>query len=373
MAVGAIGVLVACDSSNSSVGTHADVRQHRVIEAPPQNVRPLPPHAIRSDGVGPYRLGEPLTKLADQLPSGPRIKLFDIQGVVTRQILPAEDGGILIGYEPHGRASFVAVVGSEVARTETGIHVGSTRDELEHLLGPFVTDPTRARDPRLVVAAGLHGARFVLDGDRIAAIVVADDAPAVATDASDACVRPTATDDPKKFGACLATGELVSIDGDDLAIRGPDDRAIAQQRIPGLVWAAALRTDGDGHDELVAIARTDDREQRSWTLTAFRLDGGKLVRSLETAPLYQLTAANARWIGAELRDVDLYLELISRPDAIEVGGLLTTRAGDKLRDVVVVSPTSVARHRAKSAAGEAVDAGVPQPSDGSAPAAPVAK
>ncbi len=372
MAVGAVGVLVACDSSNGSAGMRPDVRQHRVIEPPPQNVRPLPPHAIRSDGVGPYRLGEPLNKLADQLPSGPRIKLYDIQGVVTRQILRAEDDNILIGGELHGHVSFVAVVGSEVARTETGIHVGSTRDELEHVLGPFVTDPTRARDPRLVVAAGLHNGRFVLDGDRIAAIVVAE-APPVATAAPDACVRPTATDDPKKLGACLTTGELVSIDGDELAVRGTDDRAIAVQRVPGLVWAAPLRSDGDGRDELVAIARTEDHEQRSWTLTAFRLDGGKLVRSLETTPLYQLTAANARWIGAELRDVDLDLELTSRPDAIEVGGLLTTRAGDKLRDVVVISPRSVAWHRAKSAPGEAVDAGVPQSSDAAAAAAPASK
>ena len=172
----AFGALAAC--GNSSAGDRGpDVRQHRVIVPPTQNVRPLPPHAIRSDGVGPYRLGEPLNKLAGQLPSGPRIKLYDIQGVVTRQILPAEDDGILIGGELHGRASFVAVVGGEVARTETGIHVGSTRDELEHVLGPFITDPMRARDPRIVVAAGLRNGRFVLEGDRIAAIVVADDAP----------------------------------------------------------------------------------------------------------------------------------------------------------------------------------------------------
>ena len=32
----------------------------------------------------------------------------------------------------------------------------------------------------------------------------------------------------------------------------------------------------------------------------------------------------------ELRDIDLYLELASQADGIEVGGLLTTRAGDKL-------------------------------------------
>ena len=65
-------------------------------------------------------------------------------------ILRAEDDAILIGGEPQGRASFVAVVGGDVARTESGIHVGSTRNELVGALGLPVDDPERASDPRVV-------------------------------------------------------------------------------------------------------------------------------------------------------------------------------------------------------------------------------
>ena len=63
-----------------------------------------------------------------------------------------------------------------------------------------------------------------------------------------------------------------------------------------------------------------------------------------------------RWIGAELRDVELYLELASK-DSIEVGGLLTTRPNGKLRDVVVISPVVIARGHGKSATSEPGDAG----------------
>src|SRR5262249_36196587 len=125
-------------------------RARRVIE-PTERVGPLPPYAIRADGVGPYKIGEKLSDLLEQLASGPRSALFDIPGVVHRNLIRAEDNTILIGGEQASTASFVAVVGADVAFfTESGVHVGSTRDELIDALGPPIDDPGRARDPRLL-------------------------------------------------------------------------------------------------------------------------------------------------------------------------------------------------------------------------------
>jgi hypothetical protein len=154
---------------------------------------------------------------------------------------------------------------------------------------------------------------------------------------------------------CLSSaGEVVSYDSDELLIPTHTGQVI-QQPVPGLVFAAPLRV--DGHDEIVAISRTDEAQSRTWSLVAYRFEGKLLVRSVDRTPLYQLTATNAHWIGAELRDLELYLELTSHPDSIEVGGLLTTRSGDKIRDIVVISPVPVARRRPKSAPPEATDAG----------------
>ena len=148
----------------------------RVVEPPPPGVRALPPHKIRNDGVGPYRLGATLAELLDQLPSGPRIAQFNIPGIVHRDLLRAEDDAILIGGEPQGRASFVAVVGGDVARTESGIHVGSTRNELVGALGLPVDDPERASDPRVVRPSNMKNLRAVIKDDRIVALVVSEDA-----------------------------------------------------------------------------------------------------------------------------------------------------------------------------------------------------
>jgi hypothetical protein len=328
-------------------------RTHRVIESGAP-VHSLPPHQIRADGVGPYKLGERLDVLLAALPSGPRMATFDIHGVVHSNILHAEDNDtVVIGGEPGGAASFVAVTDRKVAST-SGIHVGSTRDELTRALGPPLDDVQRARDPHLVVPSGLRNARMILEGDAIAAIVVTSDSVPTSSQTGD-CTRPASTAD--RIGTCLGTGELMTREGDEITLRAPETEkpVTPPWRVPGLVFAVPLRA--DGRDELIAIARTDEANSKTWWLFQFALDKGKLVKA-DATKVYELSTTNARWIGADLHDVDLYLELQSRPDAIEVGGLLTTRVGDKIRDVVVISPVPVPRRHGKSVTPEAPDAGV---------------
>ncbi len=148
----------------------------------------------------------------------------------------------------------------------------------------------------------------------------------------------------------------MTLEGEDLGVRAPDSDRVTQVRIPNAIFAAPLRGT-DGRDEIVAVARTDDATTRTWLLFAFRYDGTHLVKVVDGERVYRLTAANARWIGSDLQNLDLALSLTSRPDAIEVGGLLTARIGDKLRDLVVISPVHISRRRAKSASPEASDAG----------------
>jgi hypothetical protein len=365
VAVACGSALAGCNSRRreNREAPHDAPRLRRVIEPSTDRVGPLPPYGIRADGVGPYKLGEKLSDLLERLASGPRIALFEVPGVVHRNVIRAEDDTILIGGEQASTASFVAVVGSEVARfTESGVHVGSTREELIAALGPSVDDAARARDPRLVVPVSLPGIQAVLDGERVAAIVVTTAAPPPRAVAD--CPRPSATE--KAVGMCMTgAGELLQIEGDQVSIRSADgDRTLASPpKLSGLVFAAPLRA-SDGHDELVAVTRSDEAGARSWWLSAYRFEGARLVRAVDAAQVYQLSAANARWIGAaDVRDVELYLELTSRPDGIEVGGLLTTmvtaRGATKIRDVVVISQVMVPRRRGKSAPAEASDAGVP--------------
>ena len=139
----------------------------------PAGSAPLPPHAIRADGVGPYKLGASVAELLDQLPSGPRIASSRSPASSIATCCAPRSDAILIGAEPQGKATFVAVVRGDIARTEAGIHVGSTRDELARSLGAPLDDPDRARDPRLVMPTNMKNVRVVFDDDdRIAAFVV---------------------------------------------------------------------------------------------------------------------------------------------------------------------------------------------------------
>jgi hypothetical protein len=179
------------------------------------------------------------------------------------------------------------------------------------------------------------------------------------------CPRPAATG--RAVGACLTgAGELIETtgtSGDEIVVRSADgERTLATPpKFPGLVFAAPLRIAAEGRDELVVVTRTDEAATRSWWIAAYRLEGTRLVRTVDAAQVYQLSSANARWIGSDLHDVELYLELTSRADGIEAGGLLVTHSaarGKQIADVVVISAAQVPRHRGKTAAAEASDAGL---------------
>jgi hypothetical protein len=356
----------ACSERDTPQLRREPPRPRRVIEPPSRGVRALPPHAIRADGVGPYKLGALAADLLDQLPSGPRITQFTIPGMVQRDMLRGEDDAILIGTEPQGRATFVAVVRGEIARTEAGIQVGSSRDQLEAALGPGLVEPERARDPRVVVPTRLDNAHVVVDGNRIAAIVLV---PAVerpkdtASDGKDAkehpCTRPPDDLTKRVFGACLTqAGELLRTSDDEIALLARDgEKVVTSVRVPGLMFATALKNPADGRDDVIAITDSRGDQARTWSLIAYRIADGKLLRIIEPTPLYQLTAAHARWVGAELRDLDLLVELTAKAETIEVGGLLAVRGGTSIRDIVVISPVTVARRRGKSVPAEPVGSG----------------
>lgn len=368
--VGFTLVLALCgcsdrDRARASANEVAPDRTPRVLDPPPQNVRALPPHAIRRDGVGPYRLGLTLEQLGTQVPSGGRNAQIDIPNVVHLSVLHAEDDAIQVGGEPLGRASFVAVVGDKIARTESGIQVGSTREELVRALGSPEVALNRARDPRIVVPSNLPELRAVLDGDRVIGLVVTASEP---PGKADGCVRPVATSgaDEIKFGACLTGAPaIVTVDGEEIVARTvePEKPIDKPFKLPNqVVFAAAVRAP-DGKDEIVAITRLDEPPVRTtWSLVGYRVEAGKWVRVADPTPVYQLTATNARWIGSTLSDLDLVLEVTNRGDTFEVGGLLTHRTNKKLRDLLLLSPTQVPRRHAKSATPEperdAQDAGV---------------
>jgi len=361
---------VGCSDRDSvQVKPREPERPRRVVEPPSRGVRALPPFAIRAEGVGPYKLGASAAELLDELPSGPRIRQFTIPGVVHRDMMRGEEDAILIGAEPQGKSTFISVIRGEIARTEAGVQVGSTREEVEHSLGAAIEETDRARDPRIVIPSKLDNAHIVFNGDRVEAIVLT---PVVertkdVVAGEHTCTRPAGEREKRTFGACLSTaGELVRVGDEELSVLGKDgEKAVANVRVPGLVFAAALRNPIDGRDDIIAITRSTDpqTQTRTWTLIAYRLAEGKLLRVIEPAPVYTVTDANARWIGADLDNVDLLIELASRADAIEVGGLLTTRFGDKIRDIVVISPVPVARRRGSKPAADVVDAGL---SDGGA-------
>ena len=270
------------------------------------------------------------------LPSIPRVAILDVEGVLDASVVRAEEDQLLVGGRPGEPISFMAVLSPGIARTEGGLAVGARRDELA-ALGPMRSDPRSARDPRIVVPAKLPGASFLLENDRVSAILLqpvaaespAAPAPQAAAPAVDAgagtdagagstgCTGTLPAGVPElltaamlkgpaqMLPACLTPGghEAVVIAGETIAVIDGDHdklRRVTWIELRGLVWAAPLRTEAD-RDDLVAVVERRDEDEIVVSVVALRLDGGRLARVADE-PAFRLTETKAQWIGARLEE-----------------------------------------------------------------------
>ncbi len=359
---GAVCALLAVACHDSSPSNEPVVTSSRPRRTPPPTgvVRALPPHAIRNDGVGPYRLGESLATQLDELPSGPRLTLLDIPGVVHFNVIRAEQGSVLVGGDPLGATSFVAVVGADVARTEAGLAVGASQAQIEKQLRFANPERNAARDPRLSVPSDSPSMRLIFDGNHVlrGLVVQHTNGEAGTTDPNATAgknVGPglclTHANMPGTGSAvgsavgsaseseCSAASDIVKINGEDVLIRPAEaTRPPIAAKIRGLLWTAIIEI--EGRDTLLALSRQDSQGKKAWSLVALRVEQGKFVR-LADQTLYSITSENARWIGAELANIDVVLELTAQNDNLLVGGFMIATTSARIRDLVPLLPVTV--------------------------------
>ncbi|MEZ4404075.1 MAG: hypothetical protein R3B06_28900 [Kofleriaceae bacterium] len=336
-----VAALVGCRGDRPTEVERREAPPRRVIDPPRTDVRALPPHAITADGVGPYKLGMTMAQIVAAVPSGPRIALMQIPGVVDHSLV--RDAGISIGGERQGDASFISVERVAVARTADGVGVGTSRDALTAALGPAEVDDRIARDPTLWVGRGLPGTRFVMFDDRVGALVVMPrPAPLLPAAPEPGCARTVAAEDAVPAtaqGACLEGADAVAAVGAQVMVYDGKGRKLAGIDVPGLRWVAPLRGQS-GRDELVAASQLNDDDGRRYGVTVLGFEAGRLVRLAEVEA-YRLTETSAAWIGARLDDLDLRLEFVRSGDELRIGGLLVHRGTSAVVDAAPLLPVTV--------------------------------
>ncbi len=375
--------LAACSDHSSPPQAYDASRVRRVFEPPPGGVRAVPPHAIRSEGVGPYLLKAPLKDVLELLPRGPRVVLMEIDRVVDYSLVEAEGGSLLIGVQRPG-VSFVTVLDKEIARTENDVGVGTGVKDLRNVMGPETRAPNLLRDPRILVFDHLPNARFVIQDKAVAAILVGDyDVPrnggsltgtaesgaegsqadagvagkAVAphcqpidvTEQKEALLRAARlekSDGPAQVvPGCFAGGAvaLVFTNGRLVAITGEPGklRRGAAQAIPDLTFAGPIDVDGDGRAEIGVVTHSVEEGVLTVSVEVLRLEGSRLQR-LAARDAYRVSAVSATWIGARLDQIDLLLDMSARFETLELGGLYVQRSGERVRNVAPLHPVKLA-------------------------------
>jgi hypothetical protein len=358
IAVGALALLAAsaCGNRDGEPAAADDAaRPKRVFDPPPGEVRPVPPFAIRSDGVGPYLIGASMKEVLDLIPRGPRIELLNIEGVAGYDLVRSEGRALVIG-GGESRVRFVVVVEPEIAKSASGIGVGATSVELVEALGDPAAPADRAADPAVREFGSLPGVRFILARGKVAAVIVAPrdgvqepDPPESVEcraggslrEARGAIVDAAKVGDDKqvtiRFGCITGSSPEAVVTGPDkiAIVSGEPDKLkrVASRRATGVRYAAPIDLDRDARDEIgvVYIDRVPEQSIEA-RVELWRWDGGKLA-AVASDTVYEVDDEAAAITGARVDDVDLLLELTAADKNLSVGGVYVHRSKGRTREV----------------------------------------
>ncbi len=143
----------------------------------------------------------------------------------------------------------------------------------------------------------------------------------------------------------VAGGQIVVVAGE-----GDRLRRLGQHRALGLRYAAAMDLDGDGGSEIALVRQgiatssnpdstTDSTpastlpEELTVTLDLLRVEQGRLVL-ISSDPLYRISESSADWIGAELVDIELLVELRAAGDGVQATGMYIHYGSDGVPDTL---------------------------------------
>ena len=363
-------------------------------------VHAYPPHAIRSDGVGPYRLGMDMKDVLRDLPEGPHNELLQIGRYANWRIVRSEDANLIVGADSKGQVVFVSVLGADVARTESGVGVGATGAELVAALGPPDDAVDVVRDRRIVEAATLPSVRFVAearvevpaDQARVIAVLVERPGKTAPPPRAPSLCRtggPLASQRAEtlqvargkgaapaeagqaviRFGCISAAApEAIVVAGDDLALVAGEPgklRRLGTASAPGVDLVGALDIDGDGKDEIVWAAQRRSDVELTLEVHVLRWEAGKLVEALSQKPIVIAVDAAAA-AGVTPAQIDLAIEIRAERGALAVGGIYMTRFAGRLRELAPLQTMSLKLDlkRQSGAAGADLPASVDAPPSG---------
>ncbi len=347
----------------------------------------MPPHNIHGAGVGPYELSASFQKTLALLPNGPRVERFESEGLFDYRLMRTDNDALLLGVGRRNLVTFISVLDPDIARTESGIGVGAGVEELIGALGAVRTVEGTGSDPRIVTYTALPGTRFVVEkGTVVAAVVMeAPSEPAkpegeIAADTDPALVPKDAPKDSPKgdcerqkfrdrkaevlrlagFGrkstsllwTCLGdgSGEVVVRSGEWLKVidsPGVDAplRMVAKLRVPGLKFAAALKT-GAPRSELYTVSSKRDSKVHDVVVTRYKVGNARIL-PVWSRSAFKLKSSAASWLGTRLDDTDFLVEVRGRDRLVEVGGFFVQRSGGKLRNVVPVNTVELVDGRSE--------------------------
>jgi len=279
------------------------------------------------------------------------------KGLFDYSIVRAEQDTMVVGARRGQGVTFVAAVAPGVVRTESGVQVGTKLNELATKLGPPVPTIGVIRDARIRAYVNFPNTRFIVDSDRVVAILVGGDSPQPRSGVSASICKIDQLDisairrgQGKTFPAnasiafgCAEQTRAITLTDNRLTLmirRGGQWKKIAGRKSIHFEADGFVDVDGDGLDEVVVVSRIRRKQQHDVRL---ELLGNNLSTRLEW-PIYSLATRAAEWVGAEqLDDADFLIEVERVARGLRVSGVYIQRRRGLTHHVIPLNSLTVSK------------------------------
>ena len=342
--------VVACqDQSNTVKIVDEGDFATRQFTPPPGEVRSMPPHDVREEGVGPYKVGMPLQEALSSLEGGPRIELWRAEGLSEYRLVRTENGAMVLGADRAGSTRFISVLDPSIIESPDGVVLGANLDRLMKSLNTkeskrFVSDPA------LVTLTSLPALRLFVENDKVIAALHLGATPLAENEVKN-CIEGTKIKNiekqiVKQFSnkkdlslaqGCLEKNPIwvVTLKGQVaiFSVDGGKVKKVVNSYIPGLTRAGVIDIDNDGKDEICFIKAKNNNDEKAIDVAIAKLEG----RTLETVisrKVVRLNQSSLKLLGVDLAQSKLLAEVGFKGKELIARAILVDLRNKQIRGVI---------------------------------------
>ena len=352
-----VALSVACENKSREVQTLNEEKiSTRQFTPPPGVVRSMPPHDVRDEGVGPYKIGMPLQEALSSLEGGPRIELWRAEGLSEYRLVRAENGAVVLGADRSGTTKFISLLDPSIIETPEGDVLGAKIGDLKKSLESEESKRFVA-DPEWVTLKALPALKLFVNNGVVMAALHIGATPGAEVEERKCADHIDSESIEKQIGKLLGARKVELLEQGCLgkkpiwvaslkdqvaifSIEGAKVKKSVNSYIPGLKRAGLIDVDNDGKDEICFIKTKTKKDEKSIDVAIAKYEN-RALQTFIRRKLVTLDQSSLNLLGVDLAQSRLLAEVGFKGKELVARTVLVHMNKREVRDIIPVAETKL--------------------------------